>query len=313
MQRLEAALRSQCWGELCGLSSQPPRVRSQSERAKPLATQEVITGRQPTDTHGTVWGRKSHARRGCINERNIRVVPAPPRVCVAPSFAYKRPRGSGRGKMRRRRRLWIILLATPLVLLAADTLYWWIAVSNLEHGFAAWQAEQTGRGLERTAWCADTRRLAAGGSADCSRDVARARRPRQSRQAGMERGPAGAACRLGAARTAGNRGRGQATAAPGGIPRRCPSPPTDCASCCRCARNRGRRSRMSSRTICTPIRRSAAMPACGPCACIWTSVRRRNPVRRRWSFRSEPRRSARHRASSGRSVRASRTWRWMAR
>ena len=48
--------------------------------------------------------------------------------------------------MRRRRRLWVILLATPLVLLAADTLYWWIAVSNLEHGFAAWQAERRAAG-----------------------------------------------------------------------------------------------------------------------------------------------------------------------
>ena len=48
--------------------------------------------------------------------------------------------------MRRRRRLWVILLATPLILLAADTLYWWIAVSNLEHGFAAWQAERRAAG-----------------------------------------------------------------------------------------------------------------------------------------------------------------------
>src|SRR6476619_1320576 len=48
--------------------------------------------------------------------------------------------------MRRRRRLWIVLLASPLVLLAADTLYWWIAISNLEHGFAAWQAERRAAG-----------------------------------------------------------------------------------------------------------------------------------------------------------------------
>ena len=54
--------------------------------------------------------------------------------------------------MRRRRRVWIILLATPLMLVTADTLYWWIAVNNLEHGFAAWQAERPGRRLERTAW-----------------------------------------------------------------------------------------------------------------------------------------------------------------
>ena len=48
--------------------------------------------------------------------------------------------------MRRRRRLWIVLLASPFMLLAADTLYWWIAISNLEHGFAAWQAERRAAG-----------------------------------------------------------------------------------------------------------------------------------------------------------------------
>ena len=48
--------------------------------------------------------------------------------------------------MRRRRKLWIILLAMPLMLLAADTLYWWIAVGNLGHGFAAWQAERRAAG-----------------------------------------------------------------------------------------------------------------------------------------------------------------------
>jgi Uncharacterized protein conserved in bacteria (DUF2125) len=48
--------------------------------------------------------------------------------------------------MRRRRRLWIILLATPLVLLAADTLYWWIAVRYLARGFATWEAEQSAAG-----------------------------------------------------------------------------------------------------------------------------------------------------------------------
>ncbi|HME27600.1 MAG TPA: DUF2125 domain-containing protein [Acetobacteraceae bacterium] len=48
--------------------------------------------------------------------------------------------------MQRRRRLWIILLATPLMLLAADTLYWWIVVSNLEHGFGAWEAAQRAAG-----------------------------------------------------------------------------------------------------------------------------------------------------------------------
>ncbi len=48
--------------------------------------------------------------------------------------------------MRRRRKLWIILLAVPLLLVAADTLYWQIAVRNLEDGFAAWVAEQRAAG-----------------------------------------------------------------------------------------------------------------------------------------------------------------------
>ena len=48
--------------------------------------------------------------------------------------------------MRRGRRLWIILLATPFVLLAAVTVYWWIVVSNLEHGFGAWEAAQRAAG-----------------------------------------------------------------------------------------------------------------------------------------------------------------------
>ena len=38
--------------------------------------------------------------------------------------------------MRRRRRLWIILLATPLVLLAADTAGWWTATRYLARGLA---------------------------------------------------------------------------------------------------------------------------------------------------------------------------------
>ena len=50
--------------------------------------------------------------------------------------------GSGRGMMRRKRWLWIILLATPLILLVADTLYWLIAAGNLENGFAAWETGQ---------------------------------------------------------------------------------------------------------------------------------------------------------------------------
>jgi hypothetical protein len=48
--------------------------------------------------------------------------------------------------MRRRRRLWIILLAAPLLLLAAGTLYWRIAVANLEVGFAAWEVQQRAAG-----------------------------------------------------------------------------------------------------------------------------------------------------------------------
>jgi hypothetical protein len=48
--------------------------------------------------------------------------------------------------MRHRRRLWIILLATPFLLLAAGTLYWRIAVRNLENGFADWEAQQRAAG-----------------------------------------------------------------------------------------------------------------------------------------------------------------------
>jgi hypothetical protein len=48
--------------------------------------------------------------------------------------------------MRRRRTLWIILLAVPLLLLAADTLYWRIIVRNLEAGFAEWESNQRAAG-----------------------------------------------------------------------------------------------------------------------------------------------------------------------
>jgi hypothetical protein len=48
--------------------------------------------------------------------------------------------------MRRGRKLWIVLLAAPLVLLAADTAYWWLAVTNLVQGFADWEAEQRAAG-----------------------------------------------------------------------------------------------------------------------------------------------------------------------
>src|ERR1700745_2724785 len=44
--------------------------------------------------------------------------------------------------MRRRRRLWLISLAVPVVLVAAATAYWRIAISNLEQGFANWVAVQ---------------------------------------------------------------------------------------------------------------------------------------------------------------------------
>jgi len=48
--------------------------------------------------------------------------------------------------MRRRRKLWLTLLAVPLVLLAADTVYWRIVASHLEQGFANWVAVQKAHG-----------------------------------------------------------------------------------------------------------------------------------------------------------------------
>lgn len=48
--------------------------------------------------------------------------------------------------MRRRRRLWIALLAVPLLVLAGDTLYWSIAERNLADGFAAWVAWRRSEG-----------------------------------------------------------------------------------------------------------------------------------------------------------------------
>ena len=48
--------------------------------------------------------------------------------------------------MRRRRKLWVILLAAPFLLLAADALYWWLVATNLEHGFVAWKTEQQAAG-----------------------------------------------------------------------------------------------------------------------------------------------------------------------
>jgi hypothetical protein len=43
--------------------------------------------------------------------------------------------------MWRSRKLWIAVLAVPLLLVAADSLYWFIAKRNLEDGFAAWVAQ----------------------------------------------------------------------------------------------------------------------------------------------------------------------------
>jgi hypothetical protein len=60
--------------------------------------------------------------------------------------------------MRRRRRLWIILLATPLLLAAADTLYWYLAERNLEDGFADWLA-----GRRAAGWTATVGRPVRGG------------------------------------------------------------------------------------------------------------------------------------------------------
>ena len=48
--------------------------------------------------------------------------------------------------MRRTRKLWLILLAVPLVLLVADTVYWRVVAGNLEHGFANWVALQKASG-----------------------------------------------------------------------------------------------------------------------------------------------------------------------
>jgi len=48
--------------------------------------------------------------------------------------------------MKRRRRLWMFLLAAPLVLLAAHTLYWRLAVDRLSDGFKTWMAQQRAAG-----------------------------------------------------------------------------------------------------------------------------------------------------------------------
>jgi hypothetical protein len=46
----------------------------------------------------------------------------------------------------RRRKLWIVLVAVPLLVAAADTLYWYVVVRNLDSGFAAWIAERRASG-----------------------------------------------------------------------------------------------------------------------------------------------------------------------
>ena len=51
--------------------------------------------------------------------------------------------------MRRIRKLWIALLAVPILLLGGDVLYWRIAERNLADGFAAWMA-----GRQATGWIA---------------------------------------------------------------------------------------------------------------------------------------------------------------
>ncbi len=60
--------------------------------------------------------------------------------------------------MRRGRRLWIILAATPFVLATGDTLYWYLAERNLAAGFNAWVAERRAQG-----WTATTQEPTRGG------------------------------------------------------------------------------------------------------------------------------------------------------
>jgi len=60
--------------------------------------------------------------------------------------------------MRRRRTLWIILLAVPVALLLADTAYWWLAGRNLRYGYEAWLAN-----AHATGWSVTTDRPKLGG------------------------------------------------------------------------------------------------------------------------------------------------------
>ena len=50
--------------------------------------------------------------------------------------------------MRRRRWLWLLLLAVPLLIVAADTVYWRIVEQNLASGFANWRAMQRSAGWQ---------------------------------------------------------------------------------------------------------------------------------------------------------------------
>ena len=50
----------------------------------------------------------------------------------------------------RRRKLWIVLVAVPLLVAAAGTLYWYVAVRSLESGFAGWLAERRASGWTAT-------------------------------------------------------------------------------------------------------------------------------------------------------------------
>lgn len=50
--------------------------------------------------------------------------------------------------MRRRRWLWFLLLAAPLLLVAADTVYWHVVQQELAEGFANWRALQRAAGWQ---------------------------------------------------------------------------------------------------------------------------------------------------------------------
>ncbi len=60
--------------------------------------------------------------------------------------------------MRRKRTLWLILLAIPLLVVGADTVYWYVIEQNLEQDFGFWLAEQRAAG-----WTANMGRPVRGG------------------------------------------------------------------------------------------------------------------------------------------------------